>query len=251
MRFRQQESPFYISLLQSQFVARKNPMPRCELEICQRLLDFRQAIRLSRKAMADALGVHPRRLETYERGRVPLPYHFAAQFCRSFRINPTWLAEGTEIIYIEGRDIPDLRIESDIQPRALFSSVYHEIIKPALSKKPQVGDPIKNERQLGLDISFSMVDKSDVKQEFRSLSDLMDAIRERTKLRGQKAALARELEVSRQAVDQWLDGIAKPSAETTFALLNWVRQPAGQKIKCPPVRKHQRAETLDHERQIK
>ena len=179
--------------------------------------------------MADELGVHPKRLETYEAGRVPLPYHFAAKFCRSFRINPIWLAEGTEIIFIEGRDIPDFENESDIPPRALFSSIYKNIIKPALSKKPQESDSTKTIRQLVLDIGFSMVDKGGVKRKFSSLSDLMVALRERTKLRGQKAALARELKISRQAVDQWLDGTAKPSAEATFALLNWVEQQERQK----------------------
>jgi transcriptional regulator with XRE-family HTH domain len=58
----------------------------------------------------------------------------------------------------------------------------------------------------------------------RSLPKLIDSIRARVGGRGQKIALARELKVSRQAVDQWLSGDAKPSSEMTFKLLNWVEQ---------------------------
>jgi len=57
-----------------------------------------------------------------------------------------------------------------------------------------------------------------------SLSDLIAKLREKTKMRGQKAALARELKITRQAVDQWLSGNSKPTAETTLKLLHWVEQ---------------------------
>ena len=50
--------------------------------------------------------------------------------------------------------------------------------------------------------------------------------------RGQKVALAAHCKVSRQAVDQWLSGEAKPSADLTFKLLNWVVN-FGRKSKSP------------------
>lgn len=74
----------------------------------------------------------------------------------------------------------------------------------------------------GLDIQPYTPDTAGVKRKIHSLPDLMAAVRERTKFRGQKAALARELGVTRQAIDQWLSGNAKPSAETTFELLKRV-----------------------------
>ncbi len=61
-------------------------------------------------------------------------------------------------------------------------------------------------------------------QAILSLPALLKAVRARVKERGQKTALANHLKVSRQAVDQWLSGDAKPSADLTFALLNWVEQ---------------------------
>lgn len=78
--------------------------------------------------------------------------------------------------------------------------------------------------QDALDIPKALSHTAGVKTKIRSLPDLMAALRERTKLRGQKAALARDLNVSRQAIDQWLSGNAKPSAEITFELLNRVEQ---------------------------
>jgi transcriptional regulator with XRE-family HTH domain len=68
-----------------------------------------------------------------------------------------------------------------------------------------------------------------VSKQIRSLPELMIALRERTKLRGQKAALARDLKVTRQAIDQWLSGNAKPSAEIMFELLKRVEQQERQK----------------------
>jgi transcriptional regulator with XRE-family HTH domain len=215
-------------LLQSHFVARKKPVPERELEICQRLLHFRKEIRLTRRAMAEVLGIDPKRLETYEAGRVPLPYEIAAKLGWKFKINPVHLAEGTEIMNVEGRNFPAPEIESKIRPRTLFSTAYDKYIEPSLLKKARPVNSPNPQRQLGLDIESLMMDKVSVKNKIRSLSDLMNALRRLTKERGQKAALARLLGVSRQAVDQWLDG-AKPSAETTFALLNWVEQQERQK----------------------
>jgi len=91
----------------------------------------------------------------------------------------------------------------------------------ALSSKPH---PRKSKSKELLDNQFGMMDKEGVKAKIRSLPDLINQLRELTKSRGQKAALARELKVSRQAVDQWLSGNSNPSAKTTLELLNWVEQ---------------------------
>lgn len=68
-----------------------------------------------------------------------------------------------------------------------------------------------------------------VKTKICSWPALTKALRHHLGERGKKAALARKLHVSRQAVDQWLSGDAKPSAELTFALLQWVEQQERQK----------------------
>jgi|GEM_PF-2833088 len=63
----------------------------------------------------------------------------------------------------------------------------------------------------------------------KNLPGLLERIRVKTSERGQKTALAKALGVSRQAVDQWLSSDAKPSADLTFKLLNWVEQQERQK----------------------
>ena len=87
----------------------------------------------------------------------------------------------------------------------------------------------QNKSKDALDNMPGISDSVRVSKQIRSLPELMIALRERTKLRGQKAALARELKVTRQAIDQWLSGNAKPSAEITFELLKRVEQQERQK----------------------
>jgi transcriptional regulator with XRE-family HTH domain len=83
----------------------------------------------------------------------------------------------------------------------------------------------KEASKVMLDNTVDVVDNEGVKRKIRSLSDLISELRKRTKVRGQKAALARHAKVTRQAVDQWLSGNSKPSAKTMFLLLKWVERP--------------------------
>ncbi len=85
----------------------------------------------------------------------------------------------------------------------------------------------ENKKQSMLDIPKSIANTVRVKTEvpaIQSLPELLKAVRSRVQERGQKTALAKRLHVSRQAVDQWLSGDAKPSADLTFELLKWVQQ---------------------------
>lgn len=63
-----------------------------------------------------------------------------------------------------------------------------------------------------------------VTKNIRSLPELVNELRNRTRQRGAKASLARDLKVSRQAVNQWLSGESTPSGETALALLKWVEE---------------------------
>lgn len=78
-----------------------------------------------------------------------------------------------------------------------------------------------------LDIAPAFSQDAAVYKQYRSLAELLADVRRLTKARGKKVELARIAGVTRQAVDQWLSGSAKPSSETTFALLNWVRKQSG------------------------
>jgi transcriptional regulator with XRE-family HTH domain len=57
-----------------------------------------------------------------------------------------------------------------------------------------------------------------------SLSELVKKLRLLTKPRGMKADLAKNCNVSRQAVDQWLAESSSPSAEAVFAAIEWVQK---------------------------
>lgn len=60
--------------------------------------------------------------------------------------------------------------------------------------------------------------------EIKSLQQLINELKRLSEARGLKADLARSCGVSRQAVDQWFSGRAKPSAAIIFDLFVWVRK---------------------------
>jgi len=107
-------------------------------------------------------------------------------------------------------------IKVSVRSRALIWGEMRADINKRLARE--------NTSEVMLDKQAGTVHGGGVKTKIRSLPDLLKAIREHTKLRGQKAALARAVGVSRQALDQFLHGEAKPSAEITFKLLKQVEQ---------------------------
>jgi DNA-binding transcriptional regulator YiaG len=76
----------------------------------------------------------------------------------------------------------------------------------------------------GLDTPPSTPHTSVVKVRIRSLRELVHRLKQVTSAPGAKAALARKLGVTRQAVGQWLSGKSNPTAEATLQLLNWVEE---------------------------
>lgn len=60
-----------------------------------------------------------------------------------------------------------------------------------------------------------------VQNNIRSLKELIEHLKKVTAPRGAKSALAREFNVTRQAVNQWLSGESNPSADIAIRLLNW------------------------------
>jgi len=87
-------------------------------------------------------------------------------------------------------------------------------------KKRNVGG--KEQTRIGqvlLDTTSSASDKDDM-QSVTSLPGLRKKLKELAGKLGSNAALARKLDVSRQAVDQWLKGDTKPSAEVLIKVMN-------------------------------
>lgn len=75
------------------------------------------------------------------------------------------------------------------------------------------------EGQALLDKSAAMAHSPDV-QSLKSVPDLVARLKKLSKKFGSKAALARKLDVSRQAVDQWLNGKTTPSTDIAIKVMN-------------------------------
>jgi DNA-binding transcriptional regulator YiaG len=88
-----------------------------------RLLFLRTALKkLTRKAVADALGIHVKRLQTYEIARVPLPNEVGLRFCARFDVSQRWLALGKGEPF-GAKDIPP-DLKAIIEECRLFSDAF-------------------------------------------------------------------------------------------------------------------------------
>jgi DNA-binding XRE family transcriptional regulator len=70
-----------------------------------------------------------------------------------------------------------------------------------------------------LDTKGGVVDAAAM-QALKSVPELVARLRKLSEKFGSKAALARKLDVSRQAVDQWLNGKTTPSTEIAIKVMN-------------------------------
>ncbi len=59
---------------------------------------------------------------------------------------------------------------------------------------------------------------------FKTVSELVKAVKRLTRERGKKTALAAEFGVSRQQLNGWLAGKCDPSGQVALNLLNWVEK---------------------------
>ena len=117
---------------------RTEAVPASEIEIGRRLRDARQTLLISQTTFALKLGIGRERLASYESGRVPLPWTVGDRACRTFRINPLWLAKGDgsqwQHLGYSGPD-PDC-----VSARALFSEWFAHLI----DERPKEGKRLKS-----------------------------------------------------------------------------------------------------------
>jgi len=85
--------------------------------------------------------------------------------------------------------------------------------------RQQSRDKASANQNSGLPNVTESVKRPDVKPH---LPNLLDRLREATKERGKKSALAEYLGVPLASVSQWLSGEREPGGETTLRLLKWV-----------------------------
>jgi transcriptional regulator with XRE-family HTH domain len=183
----------------------------------------------SQADFAERLGISRFHLANIESGRTPLRMDIAWKACRELEIHPGFLISRGRV-YQAPFDVLDGEAvaKADVLIRANRNARFIEFW-PALyallfesSEMSQAPSPKKDE--VTLDKPPAIADDSVVKNEIRSLPELLIELRNLTKVRGSKVALANEMKVKRQAVDQWLSGATKPTAEMTFKLISWVEK---------------------------
>ena len=195
------------------------------------LMFLRHVNRRSQKQFGAELGLTEDQVSAIESGRTPLKLKAAWKACCWMDIHPDFLISNGKwnpgpfsIIEWEDRQ----RIEKLINAHANANFIdawpaVRSVVLEAGAQGPEATNKVM------LDKLAPLTDDPGVKKKIRSLPELLESLRELTKDRGCKIALAKEMHVTRQAVDQWLSGATAPTAETTFELLQWVEQQERQK----------------------
>lgn len=265
---------------------RREPLPKEELQICNRIAAFRSERNITRASLAKQIGINQFSLANIERGLAPVRFIIGYNFCQAFNRSLMWLANGKlprSVFTPLSREVT-----ARFGPRWLFSKAYNEglgalvegelrSIAEQMGKKAEdldqvivlsnarVGagshaaehyertkDFLEQWRQGMTDeqlVAFSnqladvcfrffnsrgqgkpIVDTPGnsvtvplVSADVPNWKKLVAEVKRLTKEQGAKAALAAELETSRQNVNKWLSGDGAPSADLTLALLRWVR----------------------------
>ncbi len=105
-----------------------------------------------------------------------------------------------------------VEIESSIRARATRELSAHEAGPKTGVLKESLTSAVGSGKQAGVKTESPS-----------SLQQLLNDVKSLTSVRNSKAALARAMRVTPQAVSEWLSGKSAPEAERVFRLLDWVR----------------------------
>lgn len=243
------------------------PRSEREIQIGQRLREFRESKRISRTAFALSIGIGSERLASYESGRVPLRCEVFLAIHRLYFLNPVWLATGQELPAYEAA--VDFGRQTIILQKWSFSEAYDRALRSWSETRDRIADgvamkiaesinrllhyvdPKTGAIRMTSDIAFRVrqllgpldsalenishlgLTRASLKRKnacvkIRTLDQLRAALRAQTAEKGAKGLLARDLNVPQARVSEWLSGKKEPAGETTLRLLNWVEQPERQ-----------------------
>lgn len=174
------------------------------------------------------LGVSVSRLANIESGRTSLPALIGWNACKILKLHPTWLCEAGNFGEAAfPKMAPSVSEAIDLCFQTLASAPFHQawptvrwLLSQSISKDFPPGTEIIVKTQPEVDIKISPDITSGV-QIIHTYGQLLSRLREITKPRGVKSQIARKFNVSRQAVDKWLSGESKPSAEIAIELQHW------------------------------
>ena len=111
---------------------RKNPFPKREREICDRLREFRKHLDLTRVAFAKRLKVDSSLVSNYEHARSPVKAEFVLRCADEFFVNPVWLGKGAPPFDLGASFYDDLE-NPPPEEGALFSEYFDTIIAEKFS----------------------------------------------------------------------------------------------------------------------
>ena len=105
-------------------------LPEREVEICNRLREFRESLKLSMPDFARELGITRDRLASYEYGRAPLRFDIVARVCTRFYANPAFLANN----WLPQRMALSTSLinRPEVPPQMLFSEAYDRFLKHSI-----------------------------------------------------------------------------------------------------------------------
>jgi transcriptional regulator with XRE-family HTH domain len=270
------------------------PLPPRELAICRRVREARLREGISQRLLAEEIGRTRDQLANVEGGRVPLRFGLAWDLCRHLDLNPLWLLDrdsnrGVWVKY----DFPT-GSEDALFSDVLLGCIqdYRIARENFLESRPQY---FANEQIPSGGLPAAPLDEalSDYEERFerhmeraakefrrntsvqkdltrsargarfgamrKSASSLWSQLRGRlasaTSGPGEKARLAREIGVSRQAVSEWITRRKNaPSSETTLRLLAWVTEAEAQqknrtrRAETPRAQKTPKSKSTSHEK---
>lgn len=233
---------------------RRRKVGKADAEIGRRIAAIRKANGISRRLAAEQTGVSQDQIDRIERGEARIRFFAAWNFCQFTDTNPLWLAFGgyeskTPFESCVNSMVPDTQFLAVMER---FGDRYREYRGYSEEKRIwEVGwvfnDPerlasLKFDRR---GIAQSKPEKKTVgvlriKQDYTSpmaitpknWEECRHLLRLTTETRPRKERLADELGVSLAAISQWRTDEARPTADNTLRILDWVRRnPAAQPTK--------------------
>lgn len=190
-------------------------------QIGYRLAYLRKCHDVTQAVCAKKIGLTIAQLGNVEVGRVQLKTEAAWAICNLFGVHPAWLAFGRsrESLYdLQSQSGEFLERASKADREVSFVDFWTKVSWQVREIRRQEGD----ESKFYID-NVNRVDSVDAvkKKELPTWDQLKKEIVRLTGKRGQKAALAGEMKISRQVLNNWLsdEGHGAPSASQTLLLL--------------------------------
>lgn len=106
---------------------KRRPPPERERQVCRRLREARERLRLSQAEFAEQVGINRPRLASYEEERAPLRFDLGLRICRQFILSEKWLATGKG----DTRLLMDLTADhstNKIPPDTSFGKAFDEVL---------------------------------------------------------------------------------------------------------------------------